>query len=506
MKKRILFGLVALIGIYLLPSTAQADNGAVKIHIANFPIKVNGQLVDNKKSRFPFIVYKDITYAPLNWDTLQELELDSDWSESNGLTVYRSCCTSPYWMKKALEKQPYTQELTFNQSTNITYTAQVSQYPIQIWGEHIKNEDELFPFLEFRDVTYLPLTWKFAHTQLMIDLKWTTVEGLSIWSGQDMVMTQIVDDDDEALYIRAGYSVDAPSKMIKVSKSLKESPVWLDDVKAKNIEDKLAENEMPIAKGMKGTSIEIENQEGKLYYKGHPLGQLKEEEQHILGDTTLRIEGTLYPIDDRRQLIAIYSYFPIAVIGPPPNSRFQLFSIIDGQTQAVTDFPFLPQFVQKNADGSVWIASERRAARKGYYPGSGRIAVMDLNGNIRVANTVLNQQDVSPLGLTSSSNSVVNEGGKMLVRLYGIPNKEGSLGEIAPSIVQSAEVIQNGIYEVDTNFHLRRLSGAPDDQEELYLYKDKLGDVYTINHYSNTITNWTKDRYKTWTDRELLNR
>lgn len=63
---------------------------------------------------------------------------------------------------------------------------------------------------------------------------------------------------------------------------------------------------------------------------------------------------------------------------------------------------------------------------------------------------------------------------------------------------------KDGFYEVIPVLKLKRLAKAPDRQDELKLYRDGQGDIYAIHRYSNTLTNWTRNRSKTWTDLELL--
>ncbi|MFB0840823.1 hypothetical protein [Paenibacillus oleatilyticus] len=63
---------------------------------------------------------------------------------------------------------------------------------------------------------------------------------------------------------------------------------------------------------------------------------------------------------------------------------------------------------------------------------------------------------------------------------------------------------KDGFYEVTPELKLIRLAKAPDRQDDLKLYRDSHGDIYTIHRYSNTLTNWTQNCSKTWTDLELL--
>jgi hypothetical protein len=397
-----------------------------------------------------------------------------------------------------LEKEPLPQKLTANNATNRTYTASIAAYPIEVWGERIRNDEEPYPFLEFRNVTYMPLTWKLAHRRLMMDLRWSDEDGLAVWSGQDQVLGQIVYDDDESLYVSAGGAKDKTHTMLKIAKSLKDAPVWLDPEQAKEIRDKAdqALQALPVA----GNKVTIELKGDMLTYQGLPLAPLRDEDKIELGGSKLQIEGTLYDIDDKRKLVSVYTYFPIAVIGPPPGSRYQLFAIVNGQVNAIPEYPYLPQRVLKNADGTVWIARERMFSRQHYFSGSGLLALMDRDGHVRVANDVWNEQDVSPIGLNSPTRNPAEQDGRIIVRLYG--NPKVTKDEYRETAETDWE--KDGLYEADTGFGLRRLSNAPDPQDDLLFYKDSRGDLYTISLYSNTITNWTQNRYRTWTDGELL--
>ncbi|MCU6791131.1 hypothetical protein OB236_03205 [Paenibacillus sp. WQ 127069] len=504
LKKTMLTWLGALLVWCLWSGIAMAESSSVQVSIVKFPVKVNGQMMNNKQLDYPFVVYKDVTYIPLNWDLMQELELNIDWTAAEGLKIYRSCCTSPYWMYPALEKTKYVQSGKAANLLTRTYSAKVATAPIQLWGAQIVNDKEEYPFLEFRDVTYMPLTWTFAHTRLMMDLQFSLEEGLSIWSGQDQVLQQIVYDDAEALYVDALGKDYKTYAMMKIDKKLQTKPEWIEKEQAQNIRDKAAQDAQ--AGAYEGKKVAIERVGNSLTYEGFQLGELRKEEQGILGDTKLQIEGTLYEIDSKRKLLAVYTYFPIAVIGPPPSSRYQLFAIIDGQLRPVTNYPYKPQHVVKNTDGSVWIARDRMPFRDFYFRGSGLLALMDINGNIRLANEVWNEQDISPLGFNSPTRNPVEPDGRLIVRLYGksYTNELGidpSTG-LNPLTSELIDPQKDGLYEVLPTLELRKLSKAPDDG--LSFYRDSEGDIYTIQLYSNTVTNWTQNRSKTWSDIELL--
>ncbi len=59
-----------------------------KASIPDFPIKVNGDYVDNGTETYPLLSYKDITYFPMTWKYMVEtFGAEYSWSEEAGLNV-----------------------------------------------------------------------------------------------------------------------------------------------------------------------------------------------------------------------------------------------------------------------------------------------------------------------------------------------------------------------------------------------------------------------------------
>jgi hypothetical protein len=69
------------------------------------------------------------------------------------------------------------------------YNAEVPASAITINGISIDNSKEEYPLLSFRDVTYFPLTWRFAHDQFGWEYRWDDAEGLSIQSHNPQLLT-----------------------------------------------------------------------------------------------------------------------------------------------------------------------------------------------------------------------------------------------------------------------------------------------------------------------------
>jgi len=55
---------------------------------ADFPIRVNGKSVDNKKEQYPLLLFKDVTYFPLTWRfAVDEFGWDYRFSNEKGLEI-----------------------------------------------------------------------------------------------------------------------------------------------------------------------------------------------------------------------------------------------------------------------------------------------------------------------------------------------------------------------------------------------------------------------------------
>jgi hypothetical protein len=498
-KRFITIGIACALFLSLIPTEVSAAKGTVQVKIANFPVKVNGQLINNRLAKNPFIVYKDITYIPMSWEMFTELELSASWSKAKGLQVYRD---PVYGSKAVSKKKPYPQNQTVKNSTSSTYSAKISTNKIEIAYEKISNDKEPYPFLEFRNVTYMPLTWKFAHTKLMIDLQWNKTDGLSLWGGQDKLLGDIIYDDEDALYLNTGIQT-KDQRILKVSKSLKTPPEWIDKEQENAIFDKINQAMLAPLDGGKPVTVELVG--SMLTYQGLELETMPASEKYDEDVYPLQIESILYDVDEKRKVLYVKTFYatPFAHIHYDPNS-YHLFALVDGKVEKITDqsYHYLPPRILKNADGTVWIAHDRIMGPYGFYiPGTGSLVIMDQDGTVHLANDLWNEQDVSPIGLNSS----ISDQSQMIVRLYGKPKWDKNGNTIYDSgFIDSYLAEKDALFTVNTSLGLKRLPNAPDSKDDLVMYKDIQGDVYSLNLYSNTLTNWTKNQFKTWSDAELL--
>ena len=144
-KKCIAFVLCAALALTLVPAAHAAGN--VRVALPQFAVTLGGQTIDPAKEEYPFLVYRDITYLPLTYFGCRLLGLYEKWTEEGGLVISDAGARGQY-------------ESTPRRSSNSgALYAQKATGTITLCGISIDNGCEEYPFLLFRDVTYLPMTW-----------------------------------------------------------------------------------------------------------------------------------------------------------------------------------------------------------------------------------------------------------------------------------------------------------------------------------------------------------
>ncbi|MCY9658499.1 DUF5050 domain-containing protein [Paenibacillus chondroitinus] len=155
----------------LMPAgSTQAADDSVRVTLPDFEVNLNGHKVENQFREYPLLVYRDITYFPMTWYDTRLLGLEAKWSPDEGLNIKQNQVTSSY--------VPYNSD----HRNAAIYTAEVPASTVTINGKEIDNTKEKYPLLSFRDVTYFPMTWRFAHDDFRWDYNWDNTSGLSITS------------------------------------------------------------------------------------------------------------------------------------------------------------------------------------------------------------------------------------------------------------------------------------------------------------------------------------
>jgi len=140
-----------ILGIaWLIPAGQAFSSPGVTITLPTFKVTLNGQEIDNSSNQYPLIAYKDITYFPMTYYDCRFLGLESVWNSNTGLSIVKTDVNWDYHNYKSSIKN------------NNVYNAQVAAFEITVNGTPIENSREKYPLLLFRNVTYFPLTWRFA--------------------------------------------------------------------------------------------------------------------------------------------------------------------------------------------------------------------------------------------------------------------------------------------------------------------------------------------------------
>lgn len=147
------------------PAQVQAAESAV-VTLPDFAVTLNGVTVDNVNRQYPLLVYNGMTYFPLTYDDSRFLGLETGWTEEAGLTVERTNVSAVY--KEALAG-----------SNSRSLRAQTVDFPVTVNGEKVQA-DGTYPFLDFRGVTYIPLTWHYCTELFGWEQHFDKTEGLVI--------------------------------------------------------------------------------------------------------------------------------------------------------------------------------------------------------------------------------------------------------------------------------------------------------------------------------------
>ena len=194
--KYILCNIFALI---LLSNIVYAGEAPQRIKIPTFDITVNGTKIDTTKMQYPLITYNDITYFPLTWKWCAEMGLVVGYTVEDGLYIvnYDQLESNQVDLNK-IDAGGY-------QKAGSTYNATLPTYPIFVNGIQIKNNLEKYPLLNFRGITYFPLTWRFVIDEFGWDLSWDGKTGLNIKSdGQSNVSSTLSFDTLDNLSYQNG--------------------------------------------------------------------------------------------------------------------------------------------------------------------------------------------------------------------------------------------------------------------------------------------------------------
>lgn len=158
--------IMLLLGTAGIPGAYAAE---VSVSLPSFDVTMNGIEIDNEYRQYPFIVYKDITYFPMTYSDSRFLGVKTKWNNVTGLEV--DCVP---------EADGTYDTYTTEKKNQSRYMAEISAFKIKVNGKTIDNSKEKYPLLQFRNVIYFPLTWRFAVDEFGWDYNFNAKSGLTI--------------------------------------------------------------------------------------------------------------------------------------------------------------------------------------------------------------------------------------------------------------------------------------------------------------------------------------
>lgn len=142
----------------------------VSVSLPRYSVVLNDAKVDNVHSKYPLVVYKGITYFPMTFYQCRFMGIESKWTNEDGLEINKSGVIGEYRPDLIKSKN------------NRTYTASIADFNIKVNAKSVDNSNEEYPLLVFNNVTYFPMTWKFAVDEFGWDYKFDSKKGLYIKS------------------------------------------------------------------------------------------------------------------------------------------------------------------------------------------------------------------------------------------------------------------------------------------------------------------------------------
>lgn len=186
--KKVIFVLVCTMVIFFSANTVYAAN-VVSVQVPDFSVVLNDNPYDNQHAKYPLLVYQDVTYFPMTYQLTRSLGLATGWDQKKGLYIVQHT-----------EYTDVAAEMGGNNKLGGVYKATIPTYPVWVNGWQVDNSKEQYPLLNFRDVTYFPLSWHYVHDEFGWNIVWNKATGLQVdnyiqHSGSDSIALVQMEQD-----------------------------------------------------------------------------------------------------------------------------------------------------------------------------------------------------------------------------------------------------------------------------------------------------------------------
>jgi len=218
---------VMAVALILSITNVFAATKTANVSLPSFKVTLNGSEINNSYSKYPLIVYNDITYFPMTFGGCRYLGLETKWDQKEGLEINKTNISYPL------------DEYKTNQKNSTKYTALIPEFNIKINGKTVDKNNAEYPLLTFRNITYFPLTWEYGVNEFGWDYYFDNKDGLVIKSQnaspkslelvdylheEDKYGQFIVHDDNIYYAGNNGFIYQAPLNNLKNNKKIYQLP------------------------------------------------------------------------------------------------------------------------------------------------------------------------------------------------------------------------------------------------------------------------------------------
>ena len=178
MRKCILLALSAFICL-CLPICASAESKKITVSVPSFPVTVNGVEYNSDYSEYPFLVYNDITYMPMTYDfaTFMGINITFNMGVNERYHKEEMILHIGNAERTATELGQYLK----NTKNKVSDIAVIPDYHTYVSFEDNEYDNKsLYPVINYKGITYLPLTWDVMHTLLDWEYSFDQASGLVI--------------------------------------------------------------------------------------------------------------------------------------------------------------------------------------------------------------------------------------------------------------------------------------------------------------------------------------
>ncbi len=141
-----------------------------------FDVTLNGKAYDSKKCDYPMLYYKEITYLPLTADNMAYMGLSFELLPEENKAYVRSAPISSD--KHSAHTTPLWIDLVYK-------PLYIPDTEAEVLGGKANEEYPDYPFIVYKNVYYMPMTWEYMHDVLGWQYSFDHEKGLVVDSREN---------------------------------------------------------------------------------------------------------------------------------------------------------------------------------------------------------------------------------------------------------------------------------------------------------------------------------